>query len=145
MFLAQFGNEGLIVIKSVPDPTVKLMAHSLLTFSKLFRLPAIAVMHAGHPEFRQMIFHLDKVAMGNQELRETIRNNLTFAFVVIEEFVPGFDLSEVRGDRAEFLFHPDALRSYKQRPTGSTLEGWVDELQTEIQNERANIDEQEAE
>ena len=60
------------------------------------------------------------------------------AFIVIEEYVPGFDLSEVKDARAEFLFHPDALKSFKQKPMGSTLQGWVDELQIEIQNERKN-------
>ena len=113
VFIAQFGDGGLTVIKSVPDPTVKLMAHSILTFSKMFRTPNIAVMHAGHPEFKQMIFHMDKIAMNNEDLRREVRANMRYAFVILEEYMPGFDLSEVKGRRAEFLFHPEALKPYR--------------------------------
>jgi len=111
VFMASFGNnESAVVIKSTPDPLASLYSFMLLDAMGHLRVPACKVINAGDSEFKMMLFAMEKASLGDEDLRLKIRSTMNRPFIVVQEFVPGFDLTQIREDRAKLLFHPDTMR-----------------------------------
>jgi len=92
VFYAQFGFEGAAVIKSCPLPINTLFASFVLNQMKLFRVPSIRVIVHIDSEYKAMQFAMDKVSLGNDALRAQVKANINRPYILIEDYVPGFDL-----------------------------------------------------
>lgn len=57
-----------------------------------------------------MQFALDKITLGDEILRGKVRGNINRPFIIIMEYLPGFNMVNIAGDRCFTIFHPDALK-----------------------------------
>lgn len=127
VFYLSFGKAGTaIVIKACMNPVNMLFSNSTLEQLNLFRVPQTKVINNGMPEFKAMQFALNKVSQSDEILKHQIRQNMNRPFVVIMEYIPGFDVTHVGKDRARVLLHPDVLQV---RPEESHVRGWDAELE----------------
>jgi len=111
------------VIKSCSQPANALFAIHVLEEIELFKVPKTRVISCKDPEFKEMQFAMDKVSLGDETLRGYVRSNINRPFVLLMEYIPGFDLNNVFYERSLLLFHPDTLRAGPK----SAVRGWSTE------------------
>lgn len=71
VFFASFEhNDHAIVIKSTPEPMKNLMGFLMIDVLTSVRAPACKVLNASDPEFKKMQFAMDKLALGNEDLKK---------------------------------------------------------------------------
>ena len=78
----------------------------------MFKVPIMRVMVHIDPEYKAMMFALDKLAIGNTVLRMQIKSNINRPYILIMEYIPGFDFKKILYNRAHMFLHPDIMKGY---------------------------------
>ena len=79
---------------------------------RLFRAPAVRIVAHNDPEYKDIKFAMEKMSVIDHELVSKVRESLKRPFLMIVEYIPGFNLGMIQGVRAEMLFHPDVTKGY---------------------------------
>jgi hypothetical protein len=67
---------------------------------------------ANDPEFKSIKFTMDKMSLSDKELGIKVRESLKRPFLLVIEYIPGFSLSNCKGDRSLMVFHPDVAKGF---------------------------------
>ena len=57
-----------------------------------------------------MMLAIDRVCINDLQLKSLVKSNINRPFLILIEYIPGFDFHYVSGERTELLFHPDTLK-----------------------------------
>lgn len=63
----------------------------------LFKVPAMRVVTFAEHEYKDIKFALDRAAIGDEILRMQVKNGINRPFLIIMEYIPGFDLTKCIG------------------------------------------------
>lgn len=50
--------------------------------------------------------------MGDEILESQVNNKMRRPFLIVMEYIPGFDLENTLIDRSSMIFHPDIMKGY---------------------------------
>ena len=59
----------------------------------LCKVPNMRLINHKDQEYREMQFAMDKISLGDENLRMKVRANINRPFILLTEYIPGFDLS----------------------------------------------------
>ena len=59
---------------------------------KMFKVPQTKVLVHTDNEYKAMLFACDKNSIGNDDLRTKVKQNINRPYILIQEYVPGFNL-----------------------------------------------------
>jgi hypothetical protein len=55
---------------------------------------------------------MDKMSVSDKDLGLKVRESLKRPFLLVVEYIPGFDLTKCKGDRSLMIFHPDVIKGF---------------------------------
>ena len=112
VFVISLGSSGSVMVKCAANPCGALFAAFVYGQVRLFKAPAVRVIAADTNEYKEIKFALDKLSISDKDLGIKVRESLKRPFLLVMEYVPGFNLDNVEGDRALTIFHPDVIKGF---------------------------------
>lgn len=103
-------------MKYAPDLAHRMIARVFNNEVALLKHRNMAMINYKEPQFKKMLHNMDRVSMSDKQLREHVKKYLAKAFLLIEQYIPGFDLTNVREERAKALFSEEACKCYNNNP-----------------------------
>lgn len=99
-----------LCIKSCPEPVNSLLSYEILKEMDLCKVPNMRLINHKDQEYREMQFAMDKISLGDENLRMKVRANINRPFILLMEYIPGFDLRYMLEERSYMTFHPEAAK-----------------------------------
>ena len=97
-----------LVIKSCPEPVNSFYANQVMQDMHMFKVPKMKVIHHKMKEYQEMLFALDKASLGEDQLRREVRANINRPYILVMEYIQGFNMDHVLVERSHMVFHPDS-------------------------------------
>jgi outer membrane lipoprotein-sorting protein len=112
LFVISLGTSGSVMVKCAANPCGALFSAFVYGQIRLFKAPAVRVIAANTNEYKEIKFALDKMSISDKDLAIKVRDSLKRPFLLVMEYIPGFNLDTVEDDRALTIFHPDVIKGF---------------------------------